>query len=121
MPIRGSFPIYDAAGTATATLLRGGYTTLNFVEVENRNTVPVYLQLFNAATAGAVTLGTTTPDQTRMIPAGAGGSPEVNTSRLIDTQDAPMIFGSGLVYAITTTRSGSTAAANTCPINFGIA
>lgn len=104
---------YDASVTATVELLRTGNVVLMAVEVENPNTDPVYLQLFDAAAVTDVTIGTTTPTDTRMIPAGAGGG--VNTSRLIEI---PRRFGLGLCYAITTTRSGSTAPSTACPCNF---
>ncbi len=84
-------------------------------EIENPNTVPVYLQLFDAATAGAVMLGSTVPVDTRMIPQGAGGG--INAGRLIDIARR---FGLGCVYAVTTTATGSTAAGTNCVINFTI-
>ena len=106
-------PFYDAAGTGTATLLRSGYTVLDSVEVENITVLPLYKQLFDAAAAADVILGTTVPTVTRMVPAGAG-TPH-NTSRLIDIRQR---FGLGLVYAVTTTRNGSTAPATAAPLNF---
>ncbi len=108
-------PVLDTAATATATLLRAGMIVVMAVEVENPNTVPVYLQLFDAATAGAVTLGVTVPDDTRMIPQGAGNG--INTSRLMEFGRR---FGLGCVYAVTTTATGATAAGTNCVINFTI-
>jgi hypothetical protein len=108
-------PVYDASVTATAELLRTGSIVVQSVEIENPNTVQVYLQLFDAAAATDVTLGSTTPVDTRMIPEGSGGG--FNTSRLIDI---PKRFTLGCVYAITTTRSGSTAPSTACPCNFTI-
>lgn len=106
---------YDASVTATATLLAKGSVGLCAVEVENPNTVPVYLQLFSAVAAADVTLGSTTPNSTRLIPAGLGSGD--NGVRIIEFADPPR-FDPGLVYAITTTRSGSTAAGAVCQVNF---
>ncbi len=111
-----SQPAYDPAGTATVVLLRTGYTILNALEAENQNITPIYVQLFDSATAGGVTLGTTTPIQTYYVPTGAGGGQ--NTARLIDFTSAPLTFGFGLCYAVTTTRSGLTAPASVTPLNF---
>ncbi len=112
--MQGSQFFYDAAGTGTATLLRTGYTSLHTVEVENPNTVPVYLQLFDAVGVSSVTLGTTVPTSTRYIPAGDGTE---NGVRILDFV-APVRASFGYVYAITTTRNGLTAPGSACPLNF---
>ena len=117
MAFTAGIPIYDASVTGVTELLQTGYTILESAEVENINTTPVYLQLFDAAATTDVTLGTTTPTDTRMIPAGAG-TPN-NTARLFGN-DIRRRFGAGIVYAITTTRSGSTSPATACPVNFVI-
>lgn len=105
---------YDASVTATVELLAKGCVILNSVEIENPNTTPVYLQLFDAVQVSDVTIGSTAPTTTREIPEGDGTT---NGVRIIDFADAPR-FESGLCYAITTTRSGSTAAASVCQVNF---
>jgi hypothetical protein len=116
MPIQGSVPALDQAVTATATLLRTGYVSLNAMEIDNPNASVVFVQLFDAATAGAVTLGTTTPVQAYQVPVGGAGNALV--SRLIDYSNGPLRFSAGMVYAVTTTRTGSTAPASNCIINF---
>lgn len=112
-----STPIYDASGTATATLLRTGNVALDNVEAENINTAICYLQLFDAAAASDVTLGSTTPTTTRMIPMGGGAAAPV--SRLLDPHKS-IGFCKGLVYAVTTTRSGAVAPTSAVPLNFCI-
>jgi hypothetical protein len=105
---------YDASVTGVVELLAVGYCNLESVEIENPNTTVVYLQLFDSATTAAVTLGTTVPNTTRLIPAGDGVASGV---RIIEF-NAPLRFGSGIVYAITTTRSDNTSPASVCQINF---
>lgn len=117
MPMLASTPSYTASGTATATLLRSGSVTLHAVEAENINTTIVYVQLFNAAAATDVTLGSTAPDQTYMIPQGGGAA--APTSRLIDFS-TPLGFDKGLVYAVTTARSGAVPPTSAVPLNFRI-
>jgi hypothetical protein len=63
-----------------------------------------YLQLFDAATAGAVTLGTTKPTWVVMTDFGAG---EVSGGDGLPTHG--LIFRLGLVIASTTTATGLTA------------
>lgn len=109
-----SITTYDASVTATTELLAKGCVLINSVEVENPNTSVVYLQLFDAALTTDVTLGSTAPTTTRLIPAGDGTN---NGVRILDFTD-PLRFEVGVVYAITTTRSGSTAPSSVCQINF---
>lgn len=107
-----SVPRYDASGTSTAELLNTGMTVVTSVEIENPNGAPVYLQLFDAAAIADVTVGTTTPDYTRMVPLGSAAAP---TSRIIEV---PIRFAKGCVYAVTTTRSGNGNPGTACPLNF---
>lgn len=69
-----------------------------------------YVQIFDVATAGAVTLGTTVPVKSLMMPAGAAANvPAV----------APGIaFASGIQVACTTTSTGSTPCGTGCDVNF---
>lgn len=110
-----SIQTYDASVTGVTELLAKGCVELNSVEVENPNLTVVYLQLFDAVATGDVTLGTTAPTSTRLIPAGLGGGD--NGVRIIESARPPR-FELGLVYAITTTRSGSTSPASVCQVQF---
>lgn len=104
-------PFFDASVTATAELARGRTTSVHTLEVQNPNAIDVYLQLFNAVAAANVTLGTTTPDQSYLIP-GNGVS-----DKLFYT---PLRFMLGLVYAVTTTATGSTAPGSAAVLNMGL-
>lgn len=111
---KASVPWYSATGNATDELVKAGYTLLHSFEVENPNTVQVYIQLFDSATVAGVTVGTTTPSQTYLVPAGDGTD---NAVKVRDYADAPLRFGSGLVYAVTTDREGNAAPDSDCPVN----
>jgi hypothetical protein len=110
-----TIPTYDASVTGTVEKLVQGSQKLHTVEVENPNTTVVYLQLFDAAATTDVTLGTTAPTTTRLIPAGDGTN---NGARILDFSEGPVRFNNGICYAITTTRSGSTSPSTACPVNF---
>ncbi len=77
----------------------GGYMFLNL------NATPAYIQVFNLATSGAVTLGTTTPTFVVPIPAnstaanGAGANLELTNGIAMST---------GIQVAATTTATGAT-------------
>ncbi len=79
-------------------------------EMENNSSASdVFVQIFDKLAAN-VTVGTTTPDYTFRIPAGA------NFGK--DPQSFPIRFHSiGVVIACTSTRTGATAPASPCSIN----
>lgn len=115
--MHASTPYYQASGNATAQLVKTGYTLLHSWEVENPNSSAthgqLYLQLFDAAATTDVTVGTTTPDQTYKIDPGDGTTNGGGSKHY----EAPLRFSKGLVWAITTTRSGSTGPTTACPTN----
>jgi len=88
-----------AAVVSSAAAKFGGYMFLNL------NATPAYIQVFNVATSGAVTLGTTTPTFVIPLPAnstaanGAGANLEL-------TVGIPM--SAGIQVAATTTPTGAT-------------
>ena len=93
-------PFYRSALTATAVLASPGITNLTGYNIANPNGATVFVQLFDAASAAAVTLGTTAPTLVLSIPA----------SGVLDgTQASPVTFANGLVVAATTTATGSSA------------
>lgn len=98
----------DIAGTAT--LVQAGETLLGSYSLHNTTGADAFLQCFDAASAGAVTVGTTAADY--IIPVGANGIEN-------DTFGKPMYFKNGLVIASTTATDGSTGAA--MDVNLGIA
>lgn len=96
----------------TPKLLNGLTTTVTAVRTSNSgqigtiycynpNASVAYIQLFDVATAAAVTLGTTVPVQSLGIPgtlsSGTGPAP------------VGIVFTNGLQVAVTTTATGSTA------------
>lgn len=72
----------------------GGYI------VYNPNASVAYIQVFDVATAGGVTLGTTRPDMVIPVPASSGANLEFANG---------VNFANGIQIAATTTDSGSTA------------
>lgn len=94
-----------------ATLVRAGNTRVFSYNVQNPNASPVFLQFFNAASVGAVTLGTTTPTDWLAVPA----------SGVLDGfwMYSPM-YPAGVVVAATTTPNGATVASTGLPVSLGI-
>lgn len=90
--------------TNTATLVQGYKTELCGWSLQNTNASAVWVQLFNAATAGAVTVGTTPATRHILLPASAS----VVVKPSSDTEFG-YPFSAGLVAAATTTATGSTA------------
>lgn len=89
--------------TGTATLIRTGQVFVNFLTAVNTTGSAAYIQLFDAAAAADVTLGTTVPTL-------------VFKSAASDPMDPPHFpedgvrFVNGVVAASTTTATGSTGA-----------
>lgn len=88
---------------ASAAGTMGGY------QIGNPNSTVTYIQVFDLATTGAVTLGTTTPTYVFSIPgngtATVGGGGNVEFSKGIN-------HANGIQVAATTTPTGSTAPTN---------
>jgi len=82
------------------TLVKSNAGNLYGIHLYNPNTSAVFVQMFKASSTGAVTLGTTTPDFVWVIPP---------ASVLDKDMTIPVAFTTGLVYAVTTTATGSTA------------
>ena len=90
----------------------GPYINLSYYNLANPNSSLAYVQFFDSATSGAVTVGTTTPAFWIAVPANGGC---IDTSTLIDYQ-----FKAGIVVASTTTPTGSTANSSATPITIFI-
>ncbi|NBW12340.1 MAG: hypothetical protein EBR82_30345 [Caulobacteraceae bacterium] len=70
--------------------------------IEENSGADIFVQVFDAASAGAVTVGTTTPVFTFRIKADQALGKDVN--------DSPYkFFKNGCVVAVTTTRTGAVA------------
>lgn len=93
-----------AAGSFPRGVMIAGY------RFENNSASVMYVQLFNANSSAAPTLGTTTPDRTIQVKAG--------DSAVIYPAVGLYFFEKGCYVAATTTRTGSTApaTAGTCDI-----
>lgn len=88
---------------ATAALVHAGDCKFGGYFIYNSNDAEIYLQVYAAASAGAVTVGTTAPIARYAIPATAGANLEL---------DRGLYAVSGIVIAATTTATGSSAPTN---------
>lgn len=75
----------------------------------NPNATEIYIQVFDVATAGAVTLGTTVADLVFGLPAGGAANIEIANG---------VAFANGIQVAATTTDTGSSAPASNVRCNF---
>lgn len=90
-----------AALTNTKTLIKNGAGTFGgYYTVYNPNASVAYVQIFDAASTGAVTLGTTVADGRITVPAASAANMEVTNG---------VHMANGIVIACTTTATGSTA------------
>lgn len=94
---------HTAVDSGALALVATGATNVGAVSVHVATAG--FLQLFDAAAAANVTLGTTLPTLSFYIP--------VNNETPFQLGDRVFYFPRGLVYAITTTRTGSTLRAGT--------
>lgn len=95
--------LFDSSGDNTAQACRTGPGNLHYIHVINPNSVDAYLQLYDLAT-GSVTVGTTTPKHSFLIPAGNGTDSGGFTENL---GDYPIHFDNAITYACTTSATGS--------------
>lgn len=91
--------------TNTKVLINGA--ACNFgghLTIYNPNVTVAYIQVFDAATTAAVTLGSTAPTALIIVPAGSAANVEISNG---------VHMASGIVIAATTTATGSTAMSST--------
>lgn len=113
----GGATAYSNAGVAAKTQVKGSAARLYSVDCINVTAAAVYLQVFNVLSA-SVTLGTTVPDLEWAIPT----SGDTNGAGLARSFALGVAMGTGITFAITTTRGGATpAAADACTLNMGYA
>ena len=67
----GATPLFDADGDNSAQQVKSSAGAVYAIEVSNPNAADAYLQLFDVANA-SVTVGTTTPNLSFLVPAGDG-------------------------------------------------
>jgi hypothetical protein len=97
-----SRPVVALAVDNTAVLVKTGPVKVREIEFHNNSAGDVHLQMFDAATAGDVTVGTTVPDWSPGVHTTSNGNDVLQLSGL------ELMFGKGLVIAATTTPNGST-------------
>lgn len=96
-------PIFRKGIAGTVLMLHSRPAHVHGIKFVNEGAGARFLQVFDAAAAGDVTLGTTAPDV--LLVAGVNG---------VDKIEVPISFTKGVAVAATTTALGSTgAAANT--------
>lgn len=97
-------PYFDSDGDNTAQAIKTTAGDLYRLHVVNQNTADAYIQFFDTAAAG-VTVGSTTPIQSYLVPGGDG----TNSGALdINLFDAPLTFQTAITYGCTTTATGGT-------------
>lgn len=95
--------VYDASVDNTNQVVAARGCTLRYFLLSNPGTVDAYFQVFDALTAD-VTVGTTTPKASFIIPAGVSAT----QAGAYEYTGPPIHFQKGLVYACTTTSAGGT-------------
>ncbi len=100
---------FDSDGDNTAQVGKSASGYLYFLEVTNPNGIDAYLQLFDLAAAD-VTVGTTTPKLSLLVP-GNGGMDKAFA--------VPLKFGTAITYACTTTATGNGDPATGLVVNGG--
>lgn len=110
-----SKPFCDPAFDGNKAQLGVRGINLHTLEIDNSESDDFWLQLFDKNDIADVTLGTTVPDQTYLIPAGDG----TLYGQLEKEFSVPLVFGNGLVYAVTTTPDGATVPAASFVLNIG--
>jgi hypothetical protein len=103
-------PFLNAALGATAVVVKAAQGKLLRYRIYNPNSAVAFVQVFNAATTGAVTLGTTVPIEVFPVPAGM---------TMDGDQDFSFNYTAGIVIAATTTATGSTANTTPLVVNLG--
>ena len=95
--------LFDSDGDNSAQALKTSAGELHYIHVVKPNSVDTYLQLFDVA-AGSVTVGTTTPKLSFLVPAGNGTDAGGFTEQF---EAYPVHFEVAITYACTTTATGN--------------
>lgn len=106
-------PYFNNALSTTVQTVKSSAGILMFAEFSNPNTVDAFIQIFDVS---SVTLGTTTPTLSLLVPGGA-------SSTLRGAQDKalawPVNFATNIKIAATTTPTGLTAPSTAITVNLG--
>ena len=100
--IEGCDTLFDADGDNTAQVIKAAAGALYGLEVSNANSTDAWIQIFDVA-AGSVTVGTTTPTLSFLVPAGNG----TDDGGMTETFVVPIKFATAITYACSTTPTGS--------------
>lgn len=92
---------FDSDGDNTAQTIKSSSGRLYFLEVSNPNSADAYLQLYD--TAAAITVGTTVPNLSFLVPAGDG----TRDGAMDKFFEPPLAFANSIKYACTLTATGS--------------
>lgn len=90
-------------------MVKGGAGEVCWKHVQNQDAADAYLHFYDAATAAAVTVGTTVPKLTLWLPASSGLD---DGPVIVNDAGRGVEFTSGIVIAATTTATGSSAPTN---------
>ena len=111
--VNGWTPKLESGLSNSVVTVKGSAGELGAYHCLNQSGAVAYVQVFDAATSGAVTLGSTTPVLSFGLPAAAslpgGGNLEWSNG---------IHFASGIQIAATTTATGSTAPSTAIDCNF---
>src|SRR3990167_8780142 len=94
--------LFDSDGDNTAQACKASDGYIYGIQVTNTNTADAYFQLFDVA-AASVTVGTTTPKLSFLVPAGDG----TNAGAVDHFFGKPISFNTAITYACTTTATGN--------------
>ena len=102
-PFLSSNTLFDSDGDNSAQAAKTIPGYIDYLHIINPNTAQAFLQLFDVA-AASVTVGTTTPKLSFLIPAGDG----TNSGGFERSFDPPLHFSANAItYACTTTATGN--------------
>lgn len=104
----GGLSFTDGTMGATKTQIKGSAGQLFGWYIYNPNSSVSYVQIYNLASA-SVTVGTTVPDLCLGVPATSAANLELVNG---------LAMGTGITFAITTTRGGNTTPSSTVDYNF---
>ena len=113
MPVFAGTPYYNSALTATKAVVKASPGRILGCHISNVNANAMYVQMFDALTAG-VTVGVTTPTNVLMVPGGSAAAPGgVDTAFGTDG----LRYTTGIVIAATTTIGGAVAPGTGLTVN----
>jgi|GEM_PF-1825824 len=98
----GVATLFDADGDNTAQVCKASAGNLYGFSISNTNAVDTWIQFFDLAT-GDVTVGTTTPKVSYLIPAGDGTDDGASGGQFT----IPITFATAITYVCTTTPTGA--------------